>query len=218
MLGDRLVGLPSAGTRVNPFPMRPSLVGQQKGADPALSWTEFHAQAATRKALRTSRLQQQAIKLVHGGDHGRALPILTHLRDVGEGPAGPRVLLMIAYCYAHLDCKAKALQALEGAVAVGYKDWTQMATDSRLQMLEEEDGFQALVLRLKANDAASTMNRKVYRPPRPATGNPCQRGNALTQEQVDRVQAFAQVDPPVDSLDAASRGSLIGSEDSSQSA
>ena len=68
------------------------------------------AQAARRKAIRLSRLQQQAIKQVQCGDYGRALPILMHVRDVCEGAASPKIMYTIACCYAHLGSKGKALQ------------------------------------------------------------------------------------------------------------
>jgi hypothetical protein len=97
------------------------------------------------------------VSLARCGQHERAVTLAEELRTAGR--KGPRLLFHIACCYALCvptvpdDLRqrfiGKAVEALEQAIALGYRDRVDIETDPDLDAIRREPGYRAAIERLQ---------------------------------------------------------------------
>ena len=96
---------------------------------------------------------RRALELLDNGEYLNALHLFQRAFDVN---ANPNDMYNIACCHALLADRAKAIQALKQSVAVGYKNWQHMASDSDLECLRNDEGFLMLVNSLEPTTSPDT--------------------------------------------------------------
>jgi len=102
---------------------------------------------------RLQKMNTRALGFMENGEYLNAMQVLQSAFNVS---ADPIVMYNIACCHALLGDRAKAIRALEQAVALGYDNGRHMAGDPDLESLRNEEEFLMLVTSLESTTSCDT--------------------------------------------------------------